>query len=145
MALEQPICGVVAEGPFTAQYVLSEDYTYRLGGLDKDPPGGIVTGTLITVPKGFIWDGASAPIRSSVRKDGLIRAAALIHDYLYQNLGRATNALSFSRKGADKLFRKIMLEAGMSRWKAGKAYWAVRGFGWWAWKTHKRNRKSRGE
>jgi hypothetical protein len=120
MALKQPTCGVTPKG----LYVLSEDYTYRFGGQD------------ITVLEGFVWDGASAPIRSSVRKDGLIRAAALIHDYLYRNLGKATSTLSFSRKGADKLFHRIMLEAKMSRWKAGKAYWAVRGFGWWAWNKH---------
>ncbi len=125
MALKQPICGVTPKG----LYVLSEDYTYRFGKHD------------ITVPKDFVWDGASAPIRSSVRKDGLIRAAALIHDYLYRNLGQATDSLSFSRKGADRLFRAIMLEAGMSRWKAGKAYLAVRWFGRSAWNKHKRNRK----
>ncbi len=136
MTFKQPICGVTPNG----LYVLSEDYTYRFGGLEKDPPG-VVTGTLITVPEGFVWDGASAPIRSSVRKDGLIRAAALIHDYLYRNLGRATDSLSFSRKGADRLFRAIMLKAGMSRWKAGKAYFAVRWFGWLAWNKHKRNHK----
>lgn len=128
MALEQPICGVTPNG----LYVLSEDYTYRFGGQD------------ITVTKGFVWDGASAPIRSSIRKDGLIRAAGLIHDYLYRSLGKATDALSFSRKGADKLMRRIMLEFGMSRWKAGKAYFAVRWFGWLAWNKHKRNRELEG-
>ncbi len=128
MALKQPTCGVTPSG----LYVLSEDYTYRFGRQD------------IVVPQGFTWDGASAPIRSGVRKDGLIRAAALIHDYLYRNLGRATDALSFSRKGADKLFRTIMLEVGMSRWKAGKAYLAVRWFGGWAWRKHRRNRKLEG-
>lgn len=129
MKFKQPVYGVNSDG----LYVLWKDYTYRWNGHD------------IVVRKGFVCDGASAPVRSSVRKDGRIRAAALVHDYLYRNLGRATDALSFSRKGADKLFRKIMLEAGMSRWKAGKAYWAVRWFGGWAWRTHKWNRKSGGK
>ena len=129
MALKQPICGIVTEGPFTSQYVLSEDYTYRFGGCD------------ITVPEGFIWDGASAPIRSGIRKDGLIRAAALIHDYLYRNGGRIAPRVVLSRKQVDGLFRMMMREAGMSWWKAKKAYLAVQWFGWLAWNKHKRNRK----
>jgi hypothetical protein len=125
MSLKQPVCGVNSGG----LYVLWEDYTYCWAGHD------------ITVPKGFVWDGASAPTRSSIRKDGRIRAAALIHDYLYRNLGYVYAHLIFSRLGADKLFHEIMLEAGMSRYKARKAYLAVRWVGWLAWNKHQRNHK----
>ncbi len=129
MALQQPICGVNPEG----LYVLWEPYVYRFGGQD------------IAVPEGFVWDGASVPrglwTISGIRKDGRIRAAALIHDFLYRNLGQATDALCFSRKGADKLFYTIMREAGMSWWRASRAYRAVRVFGWIAWRKHARNRQ----
>lgn len=45
----------------------------------------------ITVPEGFTYDGASVPrlawTLSGITPDGLIRAAALIHDWIYNHAG----------------------------------------------------------
>jgi hypothetical protein len=98
----------------------------------------------IDVPRGFEYDGASVPriawSISGLRPDGLIRAPALVHDWLYTKhefkditlLGYEKTACS--RKEADDLFLQIMLEAGMKKYRAKIAYWAVRWFGAMAWK-----------
>ena len=91
----------------------------------------------------FRYDGASVPrwawSISGLRPDGLLRAAALIHDIIYLNNGSPTKIikssyyqmnfkkkLSYTRKDADKLFLKIMLESGVKKWRAKIAYRAVR-------------------
>lgn len=55
---------------------------------------------IITIPKGFIWDGSSTPriFWSIVPPDGDFEIGALIHDYLYVNKKK----LNFKRKFADK-------------------------------------------
>jgi len=114
-----------------------EDYTYR-----RVIEGSRRVSFQIIVPLGFQWDGASVPrflwSLSGIRPDGLVRAAALVHDYLYRkpksgNVGGSYKI--FTRKEADVLFRDMIREAGGSWWTASKAYWAVRAFGWMAWKS----------
>jgi hypothetical protein len=99
----------------------------------------------IFINKGFEYDGASVPRMawslSGLRPDGLIRAAALVHDWLYTNhyseyqTTRGFNKIGCCRKEADDIFLKIMLEAGMKKYRAKTAYWAVRMFGRAAWKN----------
>lgn len=122
---------------------LTKDYTYywEAAGYKQ----------MMTVKKGFVWDGASVPKSvwwTGIRPDGLIRAASLIHDYLYRYSGKIphTSHLYFkdggwyytkhkwTRKEADKIFCRIMREAGVPKWKRRTAYYAVRLFGWTAWK-----------
>jgi len=53
-----------------------------------------------------------------------------VHDYLYQTGER-------SRKEADDIFKEAMLVSGTAPWKATVMYWAVRLFGWAAYRRRK--------
>lgn len=108
---------------------------------------------LIIVPKGLIYDGASVPrvawTLSGILPDGLLRAGALVHDYLYMNRGSLPPQYFrklvqgnwqdcteiFSRRQCDRLFAQILKEADYPAWKITLAYWAIRTFGWYAWVT----------
>lgn len=114
-----------------------------------------------TVPAHFLTDGASIPwplwslIGSPMRARFV--AAAVAHDYLY--------SVGHDRRAADALFRELLLEntptpptgdrsglwANTLRlrpvhrvrvaWYVTRCWlmWlAVRGFGWWPWRKHKR-------
>ncbi len=78
--LVQPL--MIPVGPLS--YELVEDYTHYW----IDTEGKI---NRIIVPKKTITDGASVPqfawSISGIRPDGLIRAAALVHDWIYVNKG----------------------------------------------------------
>lgn len=96
----------------------------------------------IHVPHGLVVDGASVPRLAwwFMPPDGLHRGAALIHDWLYINRGDLKDdGIKWCRKACDEMFHSLMLMAGVSRFRAGTAYRAVRRFGWHPW------RKSRGE
>lgn len=112
-------------------YYLAEEF--RINNDDID----------LLVFKDFKYDGASVPrwawTLSGLRPDGLLRAAALIHDIIYISGGMPTRSLKSSyyrmsfkkklilnRKDADKIFLKIMIESGVKKWRAKMAYRAVR-------------------
>lgn len=116
-------------------YELTETYTYywtRNG-----------TQYRIIVPEGFRNDGASIPrifwTILGLTPDGLIRAAALIHDFILVNKGRLKEnhqlllwagwkecGKLIDKKSADKLFKQIAIESGIPKWKANIAYLAIR-------------------
>lgn len=130
--IEQPLNIPISDD----QYKLTDDYTYRY---KKD--GAIYS---ITVPKGYVTDGASVPrlfwSLTGIHPDGLIRAPALIHDFIYDHRGRLPWGSQhdvelqqvirhvWTRKEADKLFAVMMRDAGMSKIRRRLAYLAVRGF-----------------
>ena len=96
------------------------------------------------VPRGNIHDGASVPrilwTLSGLRPDGLLRAAALLHDILYRYAGVlpprwCQPGKEWTRLEADTLFYDVMREFGVSRWSAGRAYYAVRIGGYFSWKS----------
>ena len=105
----------------------------------------------IIIPKGYINDGASVPriawSITGIRPDGLNRAAALVHDWIYDHRGRLPfgshvyyenghwipSAHQWTRKEADKMFGRLMREAGVTPYRRKAAYWAVRLFGWSGW------------
>lgn len=106
----------------------------------------------ITVPRSLVYDGASAPrivwTLSGILPDGLIRAAALVHDFLYIHAGKLPRGCYgclkdgvwvdlygavWSRKDADRMFARLMREAGVSKTQRRLAYTAVRLFGGGAW------------
>ncbi len=159
--LEQPL--MVPIGPI--EYKLTEEYAYYWEDEDE-----VIH--RIVVPQGVETDGATVPqvvwSMSGIRPDGLIRAAALVHDWIYVNDGdlpdgshtiwtgtkhefynlyypyRKENSVEhnyaekwvdedryWSHRDADKLFAKIMKEAGMAGFRVQIAYLAVRMFGWW--------------
>tara|TARA_Y100000310_G_scaffold319188_1_gene374154 strand:- start:3768 stop:4112 length:345 start_codon:yes stop_codon:yes gene_type:complete len=77
---------------------------------------------------GFTTDLASKPSKS---KNEVV--AAVVHDYIYRN-----NLPGWTRKEADQLFLDIMKEDGVSFYSRYKYYWAVRAFGWKAWKDNRK-------
>ncbi len=104
------------------------------------------TSKRICIPKGFVCDGASIPqwcwTITSMTPVGLHLGAAVVHDYLYQNLGILQNEFlidgvatfhSFNRKESDDMFLRIMESAGVAPWKRFLMYRAVRIFGRFAW------------
>lgn len=129
--------------PTANGYILAHDYEWRWKRKGK--------AYRIYVPKGFEYDGASVPrlawTLSGLTPDGLIRAAALIHDWIYEHKGKLPKGswqvkdgkwrdvgTVWKRKHADKIFKTIMLESGVSRYRANVAYAAVRLGGWIAWR-----------
>lgn len=91
----------------------------------------------ITVPKGFVTDGASIPsILWGVIGSpwsGNYPEAAVIHDYVYRKQ-------EFTRAICDKIFLEAMSILGVSLLKRRLMFRALRIFGWLAWKN-KRSKK----
>ena len=93
---------------------------------------------------GWRYDGASVPgigtALTGLHADGLLRGPCVPHDMLYENNGYSTAVrphpyfeiiIKDGRdripvREADRLFYKMMIEAGLSRRLAVKAYLAVR-------------------
>lgn len=108
----------------------------------------------LTVPKGYQYDGASVPRKawtlSGITPDGIIRAAATAHDFIYDHRGvMPEGSLQFlsdarewvdvrrpvTRLQADKLFHQMLRHAGMTAYRRWLAYKAVRLFGASFWNT----------
>jgi hypothetical protein len=147
MSIDQPNNVPVAE----RLYRLAQEYIYAWEKQTRTEKA--TAAARIVVPVGFLYDGASVPrvawTLSGVLPDGLIRAAALVHDWLYRYKGRLPAGsyqyrdqagnwqdyyAAWSRKDADRLFGRMMREAGMSKRRRRLAYRTVRWFGWWVWK-----------
>jgi hypothetical protein len=94
-----------------------------------------LSGVVIYVPQGFHSDGLSAPRATwtiiGMPPDGLYRAAACIHDFLYATGGGEQN---FTRKQSDDILLEIMTRLGISYFQRKSAYLAVRLFGGSHWK-----------
>lgn len=139
MKILQPDIVPVGDG----KYVLRERYYLSLLNIFNKYRIGIY------ILPGFEYDGASVPriaqFLTGISSDGLHRAAALVHDYLYRNHkisiytqkdnGSSWNHASrkFSRSEADEIFYRIMLESGVPTVRAKLMYAAVRAFGWRHW------------
>lgn len=89
------------------------------------------------IPKGYQTDGASVPRWAytlfGFLPDGVQRAAALVHDWLYEHKGELDGEY-YTRREADKLFLHHMNLAGLISWKARGAYLVVRLLGRKEWK-----------
>ena len=91
---------------------------------------------IITVPKGFISDGASIPkICWSIigHPMGEYAPAAWIHDFLF-----VTQPVT--RKEADRIFIEAMADLGVAFWKRKTMHFFVRICGWGAWQKYKFSR-----
>ena len=88
----------------------------------------------LTVPVGFESDGASVPrfFWRVVFPPGDTKAlrAAMLHDYIYR-----THPAGWTKSAADELFRKLLIEDGVSRTSAALAYYGVRFFGGSSWEA----------
>lgn len=80
---------------------------------------------VITVPKGFVTDLASIPrpLRAVFNVNGLSRAPAVLHDYLYCSQ-------QFSRAEADALFLAALEARKVPRLERYSMYLGVRAGGW---------------
>ena len=135
-------------------YILPEDYIYswEMAASDADKKDEkFKISNKIIVKAGFRWDGASVPKllwAFGFNPDGLFRGSALVHDFIYIHKGKLpsgsmtssyqeiTNQVqygSFSRYDADRLFGKMMKEAGVGRLKRWLMTKAVIWFGWLYW------------
>jgi hypothetical protein len=111
------------------KYVLVEDYRHQTGlrpgaPVDIAPVLHLAADGLLTIQKGYAWDGPSGPTwdtRNFMR-------ASLVHDALYQ-LMREERLPRMYRDTADQLLRQICLEDGMCSICAWWVYHAVRLFG----------------
>lgn len=144
--LSQPKVQVQSNG----KYLLLEDYVHNRKTL---PWASSLKIWEVTIPKGFEWDGASVPRLfwsvSGVWPGGRYLAGSLIHDAFYRNGGDLPKGwcrglgdgqwmdylVSWTRKEADVLFRWMMKESGIKWLQYHRAYWAVRLFGFFAWKS----------
>lgn len=98
--LVQPL--MIPVGP--RLYRLVEEYTYHW----RDVNGRI---NRIIVPLGTETDGATVPrivwTVTGIRPDGLIRAAALVHDWIYVNDGNPPNGSHTIWMGTDEEFWEL--------------------------------------
>lgn len=94
----------------------------------------LADGMLFVYPD-YAWDGPSGPTMDT--PDWM--DASLVHDIFYQLMrskqipnDKDRKAREKVRKKADQLMRKMLLEAGMSRFRAWYSYQGVRLFAAWA-------------
>ncbi len=129
-------------------YMLAKQYVYQW---EIEQEGGKVQYKIV-VPEGFMYDGASVPriawSLSGITPDGLMRAPALVHDWIYAHKGKLPDEsyqfkigkakwkpvlAVWAREAADKLFARMMRESGVSKPKRRMVYRAVRWFGGFSW------------
>ncbi|MCK5018997.1 MAG: DUF1353 domain-containing protein [Candidatus Peribacteraceae bacterium] len=86
---------------------LLEDYSY------KDT----------TVPDGYEWNGSSTPwfAKGIIPKFELTLEASCIHDYLCEHAKTKAD-----RKKADGIFKEMLREKGMGKFRSRLGYWGVR-------------------
>ena len=88
----------------------------------------IIDTGILTIPKGFITDGASCPkILWSLCSpmSGPQVEGAILHDFLYSKDSDVLG-LKFNRKTVDDLFYDAMILEGTKKWRAKLIYLGVR-------------------
>ncbi len=95
------------------------------------------SGDLISVKPGFMTDFASIPrlFWAILPKWGKYGNAAVIHDWLYWSQKK-------SRKESDNIMLEAMTVLTVKKWKKKLIYYAVRLFGWIAWKRNRWDRNA---
>lgn len=95
-----------------------------------------ISGITIDVPQYYCTDGASVPAaaRVIIERDGLWRAAALVHDWLYANGGKLPG-ITLTRDQCDFIFYNIMIASGVDAKTAGIMWRAVHHFGKGPWRA----------
>lgn len=92
-------------------------------------------GRRIIVPAFYVTDFASVPrcLWWLLPPWGRYLHAALIHDRLYQQHNSGT-ATGLRRIEADRIFREVMVAAGVKPWMRWALYVGVRAGGWLYWR-----------
>jgi len=88
----------------------------------------------IEIPEGFITDFASIPrlFWNILPPWGKYGKAAVLHDWVYRKH-------LYPRNVCDKLLREAMTQIKTPKWQRIVIYYAVRGFGWWAYRHEPKN------
>jgi len=86
---------------------------------------------VVRVHAGFVTDLASIPrpFWAIMPPHGEYAKAAIVHDYIYR-----TPFENFTRREADDIFLEGMEVLGVAKWRRNVIYYAVRAFGWLAFK-----------
>lgn len=79
---------------------------------------------LLLIHSGYKWDGVSGPTIDT--KNTML--AGLVHDALYQAIRLKLLPLSV-KADIDILYKELLIKKGVTRFRAGCHYWAVRLFG----------------
>lgn len=90
---------------------------------------------IITVPQGFISDGASIPkaFHTIIGPYGDYFPAALVHDFLYSPASNPCHR-GIDRRMADSIFLEAMKDCGVGWLSRTTIFTAVRSFGWLPYK-----------
>ena len=90
------------------------------------------SGNVITVPAGFVFDGATIPMvfgQLFQRAEPCSINAACLHDWLYIH----KDDYDFTRAEADKMFREACIACNTPERKAWCMYIGIRLGGWLYW------------
>ena len=111
------------------KYQLASDYRIKISIRPSDD---IVTdfieltaGGALRLVSGYAWDGPSGTVVDT--KENM--RASLVHDALYQLMRNGELNTRTYRKPADKIFREICKEDGVSSFRANVFYKALRRYG----------------
>ena len=109
-------------------WIILNDFGYEIGEVGS--------GEIINVPIGTYTDFASIPrpLWAVFPRWGKYGNAAVIHDWMYWSQSR-------SRKEADDIFLEGMEVLEVPNWKRNTIYYAVRLFGWLAWRANQRKQR----
>ena len=109
------------------EFRLERNYSYPTGILGyniKTPFIALNPAGIITIYRGYSWDGPSGP---TIATKSFMRGS-LVHDALYQ-LMRMKLLPNSKKDKADRLLQEICKADGMWKFNAGATYHAVRIFG----------------
>lgn len=115
---------LIPPGFLRAHWIIGRDLTFYSG--DRDNPARI-----ITVPRGFVFDGASVPpVLSSLvpRSHPAFLPAAALHDWIYSDI-----STDVTRREADRLFHDALKVLQTPAAWAWLMWVAVRVFGILPW------------
>ncbi len=88
--------------------------------------------SIITIEKGYAWDGSSIPLKKWFKRiwdaDKYCKKASLVHDALCQAMREDLLAKSY-KEYIDGLYRDMCIQGGMGKREANLRYWFLRKFG----------------
>ena len=111
------------------KYVLASVYRQQLsdwefGAVELKPYLSVSDAGLLTIRKGYPWDGPSGPTKD--RRENMV--PALVHDALYELCRASVVPWQPCKLYADRLICKMCIAAGMRPWWARNFYY--RGLRW---------------
>ena len=116
-------------------FILNDEFTYK----SPSQPYDKIDHWTFKVPKGFTWHSFNtSPIvwffwsLFGLHAEGIMTGPQMIRNTLYHPTENPKDCW-YTRRDVDKLFRCMMLDAGISRVRAWGAYWTIRLFGRLDW------------